>query len=169
MSLFFSYLKQQLKYILLFLLFSITFAITFFFYNFPLEALTYPTLLCVCFGLFFFIWDFSKTKTLHTRLMELSNLTELSVDMIRALPQSDSIENTDYQLLLSGLAEQILELKTAQSTRLTDMIDYYTVWVHQIKTPISSMRLTLQNEDSLLARKLSCDLSHIERGTAFSH
>ena len=95
--------------------------------------------------------------------MELSNLTELSVDMIRALPQSDSIENTDYQLLLSGLAEQILELKTAQSTRLTDMIDYYTVWVHQIKTPISSMRLTLQNEDSLLARKLSCDLSHIEQ------
>lgn len=161
MSLFFSYLKQQLKYILLFLLFSITFAINFFFYNFPLEALTYPTLLCVCFGLFFFIWDFSKTKALHTRLMELSNLTELSVDMIRALPQSDSIENTDYQLLLSGLAEQILELKTAQSTRLTDMIDYYTVWVHQIKTPISSMRLTLQNEDSLLARKLSCDLSHI--------
>lgn len=163
MSLFFLNLKQQLKYILLFLLFSITFAITFFFYNFPLEALTYPTLLCVCFGLFFFIWDFSKTKALHTRLMELSNLTELSVDMIRALPQSDSIENTDYQLLLSGLAEQILELKTAQSTRLTDMIDYYTVWVHQIKTPISSMRLTLQNEDSLLARKLSCDLSHIEQ------
>ena len=163
MSLFFSYLKQQLKYILLFLLFSITFAINFFFYNFPLEALTYPTLLCVCFGLFFFIWDFSKTKALHTRLMELSNLTELSIDMIRALPQSDSIENTDYQLLLSGLAEQILELKTAQSTRLTDMIDYYTVWVHQIKTPISSMRLTLQNEDSLLARKLSCDLSHIEQ------
>ena len=163
MSLFFSYLKQQLKYILLFLLFSITFAITFFFYNFPLEALTYPTLLCVCFGLFFFIWDFSKTKALHTRLMELSNLTELSIDMIRALPQSDSIENTDYQLLLSGLAEQILDLKTAQSTRLTDMIDYYTVWVHQIKTPISSMRLTLQNEDSLLARKLSCDLSHIEQ------
>lgn len=83
--------------------------------------------------------------------------------MIRALPQSDSIENTDYQLLLSGLAEQISDLKTAQSTRLTDMIDYYTVWVHQIKTPISSMRLTLQNEDSLLARKLSCDLSHIEQ------
>ena len=65
--------------------------------------------------------------------------------------------------LLSGLAEQISDLKTAQSTRLTDMIDYYTVWVHQIKTPISSMRLTLQNEDSLLARKLSCDLSHIEQ------
>ena len=160
MSLFFSYLKQQLKYILLFSLFSIIFAITFFFYQFPLEAVFYPALLCVCFGILFFILDFSKTKALHKRLMELSNLTELSIDMIRALPQS---ENTDYQLLLSGLAEQISDLKTAQSTRLTDMIDYYTVWVHQIKTPISSMRLTLQNEDSPLARKLSCDLSHIEQ------
>ena len=163
MSLFFSYLKQQLKYIFLFLLFSITFAITFFFYQFPLEAVFYPALLCVCFGILFFILDFSKTKALHTKLTELSNLTDLSIDMIRTLPQADSIENTDYQLLLSGLAEQISDLKTSQSTRLTDMIDYYTVWVHQIKTPISSMRLTLQNEDSPLARKLSCDLSHIEQ------
>lgn len=28
------------------------------------------------------------------------------------------------------------------------MIDCYTVWVNQIKTSISSMRLNLQNEDS---------------------
>ena len=163
MSLFFSYLKQQLKYIFLFLLFCITFAITFFFYSFPLEAVAYPMLLCVCFGILFFILDFSKTKALHTRLTEISHLSELSVDLIRTLPATDSIENTDYQLLLSGLAEQISDLKTEQSTRLTDMIDYYTVWVHQIKTPISSMRLTLQNEDSPLVRKLSCDLSHIEQ------
>ena len=61
MSLFFSYLKQQLKYILLFLLFSITFAITFFFYNFPLEALTYPTLLCL-FWAFLFYMGFFKDK-----------------------------------------------------------------------------------------------------------
>ena len=163
MSLLFSYLKQQLKYILLFSLFSIIFAITFFFYQFPLEAVFYPALLCVFFGILFFILDFAKTKALHKRLTELSNLTELSVDMIRALPPTDSIENIDYQLLLSGLAEQISDLKTTQSTRFTDMIDYYTVWVHQIKTPISSMRLTLQNEDSPLARKLSCDLSRIEQ------
>lgn len=136
MSLFFSYLKQQLKYIFLFLLFSITFAITFFFYQFPLEAVFYPALLCVCFGILFFILDFSKTKALHTKLTELSNLTDLSIDMIRTLPQADSIENTDYQLLLSGLAEQISDLKTSQSTRLTDMIDYYTVCLfHASDTP----------------------------------
>ena len=43
------------------------------------------------------------------------------------------------------------------------MIDYYTVWAHQIKTPIASMRLTLQNEDSALARKLTGDLFRVEQ------
>ena len=60
MSLFFSYLKQQLKYILLFLLFSITFAITFFFYNFPLEALS-NTSVCL-FWAFLFHMGFFKDK-----------------------------------------------------------------------------------------------------------
>ncbi len=47
--------------------------------------------------------------------------------------------------------------------RYQEMMDYYTMWVHQIKTPISSMRLTLQNEDSLQARRLSSDLFRIEQ------
>ena len=163
MQLFFSYLKQQLKYILLFGIFSIIFAVTFFFYQFSLAAIAYPVLLCLVFGILFFIWDFSKTKARHRMLDELSNLAELSTDMIRSLPQETTICRCDYQILLSKLAEQISDLKTTQSTKFTDMIDYYTVWVHQIKTPISSMRLTLQNEDSSIARKLSCDLSRIEQ------
>ena len=43
------------------------------------------------------------------------------------------------------------------------MIDYYTVWAHQIKTPIASMRLHLQNEDSALSRTLTSDLHRIEQ------
>ena len=43
------------------------------------------------------------------------------------------------------------------------MIDYYTLWAHQIKTPISAMRLTLQSEDSDTARRLSSDLRRVEQ------
>ena len=42
-------------------------------------------------------------------------------------------------------------------------MEYYTIWAHQIKTPIASMRLTLQNEDSELSRRLSEDLLRIEQ------
>ena len=37
------------------------------------------------------------------------------------------------------------------------------MWAHQIKTPIASMRLTLQNEDSPLSRTISDDLFRIEQ------
>lgn len=47
--------------------------------------------------------------------------------------------------------------------RYRDMIDYYSVWAHQIKTPIASMRLHLQSEDSPLSRQLSSDLLRIEQ------
>ena len=40
---------------------------------------------------------------------------------------------------------------------------YYTVWAHQIKTHIAAMRLSLQNEDTPLTRKLTNDLYHIEQ------
>ena len=42
------------------------------------------------------------------------------------------------------------------------MIEYYTVWAHQIKTPIASMRLQIQSEDTESARKLMGDLNRIE-------
>ena len=42
------------------------------------------------------------------------------------------------------------------------MVEYYTVWAHQIKTPIAAMRLNLQSEDTESARKLMGDLNRIE-------
>ena len=62
MSLFFSYLKQQLKYILLFLLFSITFAITFFFYNFPIGSVDLSNTSMRLFWAFLFHMGFFKDK-----------------------------------------------------------------------------------------------------------
>ena len=47
--------------------------------------------------------------------------------------------------------------------RYQTMIAYYTVWAHQIKTPIASMGLNLQNEDTPLSRQLSSDLTRIEQ------
>ena len=49
------------------------------------------------------------------------------------------------------------------AARYRDTIDYYTVWAHQIKTPISSMRLTLRGEDSEASRALNTDLMRIEQ------
>ena len=51
--------------------------------------------------------------------------------------------------------------ETAQARE--NIFQYFTLWVHQIKTPISSMRLQLGTEDSALARRLRSELLRIEQ------
>lgn len=42
-------------------------------------------------------------------------------------------------------------------------MDYYTTWVHQIKTPISVMRMNLQGEDTEEHRELLAELFRVEQ------
>ena len=47
--------------------------------------------------------------------------------------------------------------------KLSDMMDYYTMWVHQIKTPIAAMRLLLQSEETSNSEELLDQLFKIEQ------
>ena len=49
------------------------------------------------------------------------------------------------------------------NARYADMMDYYTVWAHQIKTPIAAMALQLNQEDSALGRGLRAELMRVEQ------
>ncbi len=52
----------------------------------------------------------------------------------------------DYQRLLGLLAEEKLRIwNTAVSEKL-DLMEYYTMWVHQIKTPIAALKLLIEEE-----------------------
>lgn len=53
-------------------------------------------------------------------------------------------------------------LTQEQSSR-AESIDYYTTWVHQIKTPIAAMRMILQGEDTKESRELLAELFRIEQ------
>ena len=44
-----------------------------------------------------------------------------------------------------------------------EYLDYYTMWMHQIKTPISAMGLILQNQDTKENRALAGELFRIEQ------
>ena len=65
--------------------------------------------------------------------------------------------------MIRALQREVSDLETRTGARFQDMMEYYTMWAHQIKTPIASMKVTLQNEDSPLSRRLSTELFHIEQ------
>lgn len=82
---------------------------------------------------------------------------------METFPVISSLEDDDYQKIIRILIEEQRQLETRMNARYSDMIDYYTVRAHQIKTPIASMRLNLQNEDAEISRKVSEDLFRVEQ------
>jgi len=160
MKLFFAYLKQRGRLLLALVLFCLIFIVSFALYHLPVAAVLYPAGICLVMATAFVAYDFQKVRRKHRRLEELQrNLSGL----IESFPAAAGIEEADYQRLIELLYRHQTELEALREERVRDMTDYYTVWAHQIKTPIASMRLHLQNEDSSLSRQLMNDLNRIEQ------
>ncbi len=160
MTLFLSYIRQRRKGLIALILFCTIFAASFLLYHLPMGAIVYPTLFCILLGFAFVAWDFSRAKQKHQALFEIQSLTAAMID---SLPEPQGADDEDYQAIIRALQNEMAESNTLASARYQDMVEYYTVWVHQIKTPITSMRLSLEREDTALSRKLSSDLFQIEQ------
>ena len=160
MKLFLQYLKQHRHLFIVGVVFCCIFAVSFLLYHIPIGAVIYPTLLCAVLGILMMVFDFLRVKREHEALSSIRSMTDI---IAKSLPKMDGIKNEDYQHILCLLSDEYNHYRTQTNRKYSDMIDYYTVWAHQIKTPIASMRLHLQNEDSELARTLSSDLHRIEQ------
>ena len=160
MHFFLNYLKKRRAQIIAFIVFFLVFLFAFALYDLPTGAVVYPALVCLCLGILAGAVDFKKAKRKHEMLCEIA---KLSAELIETLPNRVTQDDTDYQEIILHLKEEARLAEDRQNAKFADMVDYYTVWAHQIKTPIASMRLTLQNEDSPLARRISDDLFRIEQ------
>ena len=156
MKLFLRYLQSKLGAILLFLAFGAVLAFSFVLYRLPAEAVLYPAALCVLLGIIVLLLDFFRVRRRHEVLRDLKEIDA-------ELPEVRDIEAEDYREIVRLLREANREARTRSETDMAAMVDYYTLWVHQIKTPIAAMRLRLQDEDSELSRALLSDLGRIER------
>lgn len=156
MELFVRYLRSRLAAVALALACVLLFAASFALYRLPLAAVLYPAALCLALGLIALAADFARVRRAHLRLRAL--------DIMEAeLPEVRGVEAEDYRQIALQLRRQQREARTRAEADMSDMLAYYTLWAHQIKTPIAAMRLQLQGEDSAKARALLGDLGRIER------
>lgn len=154
------YLCGHWKGFLAFLLACGLFVATFALYHLPLYAVLYPAALCLIFGVLWIVVDLLRQRTRHLRLVRQK---PYRAETLPPLPAPHSIAEADALELIAALKTEVAELRAAAETQQKETMEYYTVWVHQIKTPIASMRLQLRNEDSASARQLLSELLRIEQ------
>lgn len=160
MKFFKSFLRERIKYIGYLGVVLLVFAAVLLLMGVPAGALGYPALLSLFLGLLGLIVDFLRAKS---RYKERGSLDKLTLSMTENLPESHSEEGKAYRQAVLSLSREYRDFIEKSDAKYENMMEYYTVWAHQIKTPIASMKLSIQGQDSEFARKLSADLLRIEQ------
>ena len=125
------------------------------------ENVRYAALLSTVCVLAVGVCDFLHFRRKHRLLSEICRNARLAA---QNLPDcgADALEH-DYQALICAMAQDRAEAVSRMDRKMADLSAYYTLWAHQIKTPISAMRLTLHGEGGAQARRLSAQLTRIEQ------
>ena len=150
--------KNRLAVLLFFIMTAVNATVSIL-YDILLEPLLYASILTFIALAAFLAWDCYTEKT--RREERVRTLSAVPYEW-RKLPEAHTSAEKDYQKVIASLGEKLEELAEQADYETQDMLDYYTAWVHQIKTPIAVIRLKI-SEDTPEHHALSAELSRIER------
>ncbi len=120
-------------------LFAVFFAV-YGIYGYGFGVAGYAALIALILGLCVAIWDFGRFAAKHLALARLAGRYPTG-----ELPRPDNLIEADYAEVVAALETQHARLEAENEHTRRDAEEYYTLWAHQIKTPLSALRLLLQS------------------------
>ena len=144
MKLFGRYLKDRLFFIMIYVVSVLICLCVFKLYDLELEAFAYAFMILCVLLVACFLFDYYKYYKKHQTLLTLrsnSNVS-LSCDL-----QDSSLIGEDYHKILVAMKEYHNQYVESSESKMHDLEDYFTMWVHQSKLPIAAMKLLLEDEN----------------------
>ena len=120
------------------------FALVGYLYEVTRDAVGYALLLSAVILLVCTALDLARYLKRERRIEEIRRNLPYADPM---LPGADTLAEREYQEMLTELLRKRSEEKNDAAERRQESMDYYSLWGHQIKTPIAAMRLLLQEEE----------------------
>ena len=139
-----AYVRENRKVVIALAVYTAVFAFIFWLYRLPLGAVGYAALVCLFLLLVWLAVDYRRFAVRLRLLRRLEQEITLSTEQ---LPEPDGALEAQYQALVRALDADRRAQLTRSQQGYQELVEYYTVWAHQIKTPIAAMRLLLQDAD----------------------
>ncbi len=136
------YLKKTYAVYLLYFLFVCCTFIVLMICQMLSDLIVYMLCLYLFIILIYFFKDYKKYKNHHRNIEYLKE----NLDFLDDFPQDIYLEEKTYQEIIQQLHKKAFQLSKDNQQKYNEMIDYYTKWVHQIKTPIAGLKLIIQND-----------------------
>lgn len=159
MKLFLDYINKIKFYIILHLFPVMLAEIIFFLYQLPIEPMVYVTVFWLLTGICACLNGFYRYRKKVQQLELIAAAPDINLSQLDSpVGQAERLQ----QEIMQQLDQMRIDVETASQKSSEDMTDYYTMWAHQIKTPIFAPRLLLQESPEENKEKLS-ELFKIEQ------
>lgn len=112
-------------------------------YEKAIENMSYAAVLIAFFGAVYGVWDYFCYRKKCRLLIDAFAKRGERLDY---LPERSSYPEKLYRELVGAAEEEARDVISEYDAKKRDIDDYYTMWTHQIKTPIAALRLLLQDE-----------------------
>ncbi len=129
-------------------------------YNMPAEPVLYTFLLVGAAAAGYAAFSFFRYAR---RCREIERLLLAVEENDPLLPETSDRLEDDYQQMLRLICKNRAAQAASAEAQRREMLDYYTLWAHQIKTPIAAMHLLLQACADDTAGELDAELFKIEQ------
>lgn len=124
----------------------------------PSETVLYAGALCLAFTAVYALVGFYRY---YKRVSALKRTLSELPETLESLPPPQNESERLYTQMLQKTYAEYERAALEHRRREADMRNYYTMWVHQIKTPISALRLLIQS--GARSAELQNEIFHIEQ------
>lgn len=159
-ELFYYYIKDHKKTIIVYMMSILIFYFLFFLYENKMESVVYGTVFIAVLCLIVGGYDFYQYVNHYEYLYRCRNTIEYDVEN---MGEDRSLIEKEYQNLIVTLDQKRKEYFTQSEQEKVELEDYFTLWVHQMKLPISAMKIMLETEEMLDRKLLKSELFRIEQ------
>ena len=160
MKLFFRFIRRYALCAAAFLLFAAIFACVLSLYDLHAEAVFYASALCAAAAAVIITVRFVQFRRNY---LEWQRLLDETNSLISPLPEPTTPEQKQVCELIELLRRKCADAQNRYKNDKTDMLDYFTTWVHQIKIPIAVMKMDLSQNVTDEQQALSAELMRIEQ------
>ena len=136
------YIKSRISIFILWIMCCGVFSLVFMGYSLPMEAVLYAGGISLLFSVGFVIVDAVRYRN---RVVELRKCADEISISLEKLPAPNNIPEKLYNDMIRLLFAEKSGIEAESALKSADLSDYYTIWAHQIKTPIAAARLLLQS------------------------
>lgn len=159
---FIDYLRERWKTILL-MLFAIV-SIEIFLLIYPVHAIIriYVAFIILAVYVIGIFWEYRSKKAFYDDVQGTLEQLEEKYMIVEMLPQTHFIEEELLKEVLQASNKAMIEKVNTYKHSLTEYKDYIELWIHEIKLPIATSKMIIENNPGEVTRSIEEEIGEIE-------